>query len=573
MKKLILIVLPLLNILIWNCTQTEAIQPSGWVGIHLLNWTSDSLLTELGKNIPDLAKKGVNLIILEVDYSFEFQSHPELRQGEKYITRKMARQFKEICREYKIRLVPEFQCLGHQSWAKTTFPLLTKYPELDISPGAFPDNDSIYCREWDPTNPRVNEIVFPLIDEIVEAFDSDGIHIGMDEVFLLDSDESPNTKGKNPAKLFARVVNEFHDHFVKEKGLQMFMWGDRLIDGNIYKYGEWESSLNNTASAVDMIPRDIVICDWHYNAMDIYPSVPMFIEKGFKVLPSSYRTPDAVEALIKYSYSLEHPNMVGHLFTTWSALESDKLQNYKPLLVGIQTIMDEKFFDVTFKLKSISPPLIVALSTVKDQLDIFYTIDGTVPGPKTQLYEKPLKVEQNTLLKAVAYKDGTPVSEVTEKEFIIHKAIGKPISLSIPASEKYPSQNGTATLINGVTGSISYADGQWVGVEGTDLEALIDLGESTEITSISMNSINSRPNWVHQCNHVEIFGSNNSRKFQKIGETFSIFSDNNIVPIDVSFKSVKIRYIKVLCHNQLIPDGYNGAGNPAWMFIDEIIVK
>jgi len=573
MKKLMLIAFLLLNVLAWKCTQFETTKPSGWVGIHLLNWTSDSMLTELGKNIPGLAKKGINLIILEVDYSFEFQSHPELRQGEKYITRKGARQFTEICRENNIRLVPEFQCLGHQSWDKTIFPLLTEYPELDISPGAFPNNDSIYCREWDPTNPRVNEIVFPLIDEIVEAFDADGIHIGMDEVFLLDSDESPNTKGRDPAKLFAQVVNEFHDHFVKEKGLQMFMWGDRLIDGYIYKYGEWESSLNNTAPAVDMIPKDIVICDWHYNAMEIYPSVPMFIEKGFKVLPSSFRTPEAVEALIKYSYSLEHPNMLGHLFTTWSALEPDALQDYRPLLVGIQTILDEKFFDVAFELQSISLPLIVALSTVKDQLDIYYTIDGTVPGPTAQLYKKPLIVEQNTLLKAVAYRDGITVSDVTEKEFIIHKAIGKPISLSIPVSEKFPTKNGTATLINGVTGSISYADGQWVGVEGTDLEALIDLGESSEITSISINSINSRPNWVHQCNHVEIFGSNDSYKFQKIGEAFSISSDKNIVPINVSFKSVETRYIKVLFHNQLIPDGYNGAGNPAWMFIDEIVVK
>jgi len=573
MKKLKFIVLLVIYIFIWNCTLFKTTQPSELVGIHLLNWTSDSLLTELGKSIPGLAKKGVNLIFLEVDYSFEFQSHPELRQGENYITLKGARHFAEICRKNSIRLVPEFQVLGHQSWAKTTFPFLTNYPELDITPGAFPNNDSIYCREWDPTNPRVNKIIFPLIDEIIEAFDSDGIHVGMDEVFLLGSDKSPNTKGKDPAILFAQVVNEFHDYFVKEKGLQMFMWGDRLIDGNIYKYGEWESSLNGTAPAVDMIPKDIVICDWHYTAMDKYPSVPMFIEKDFKVLPSSFRSSRAVKALIKFSYSLEHPNMLGHLFTTWSALESETLLNYSPLLVGVQTIMDEKFFNVKFKMQSISLPLIVSLSTVKDKLDIYYTIDGTVPGHKARLYQKPLLVEQNTLLKAVAYRNGTPVSDVTEKEFIVHKAIGKPISLTTPASEKFPTENSMATLINGVTGSDSYADGQWLGFEGTDLDAMIDLSESTEITSISMNSINSRPNWVYHCNHIEVFGSKDKRKFKKIGEVSGISSDKKVVAIEVSFKPVKARYIKVLCHNRFIPDGYNGAGNPAWMFIDEIVVN
>ena len=141
----------------------------------------------------------------------------------------------------------------------------------------------------------------PLIDEIVEAFDSDGIHVGMDEVFLLDSEHAPNTKDKDPAMLFAQVINEFHDHFVEEKGLEMFMWGDRLIDGEVYPYGEYESSLNGTAPAVDRIPKDIVICDWHYEPMQSYSSIPMFLEKGFKVLPSSFRKTNAVESLVKCS--------------------------------------------------------------------------------------------------------------------------------------------------------------------------------------------------------------------------------------------------------------------------------
>ena len=51
------------------------------IAIHLLSWTSDSLLVELGKVVPALASKGVNLLVLEVDYSFDFQSHPELRSG------------------------------------------------------------------------------------------------------------------------------------------------------------------------------------------------------------------------------------------------------------------------------------------------------------------------------------------------------------------------------------------------------------------------------------------------------------------------------------------------------------
>ena len=81
---------------------------------------------------------------MEIDYNFEFQSHPELRRGEHPITKEAARTFAAICRQHDIRLIAEFQCVAHQSWAKETFPLLTEYPQFDLTPGAFPGNEGIY---------------------------------------------------------------------------------------------------------------------------------------------------------------------------------------------------------------------------------------------------------------------------------------------------------------------------------------------------------------------------------------------------------------------------------------------
>jgi hypothetical protein len=79
----------------------------------------------------------------------------------------------------------EFSCLGHQSWQENTGPLLTKYPELDLTPGAFPENEGIYCRAWDLLNPKVNEIVFALMDELIDAFQPDAFHVGMDATLEL----------------------------------------------------------------------------------------------------------------------------------------------------------------------------------------------------------------------------------------------------------------------------------------------------------------------------------------------------------------------------------------------------
>jgi hypothetical protein len=309
-----------------------------WQGVHLLNYNNDADLEKLTGDLPKLAEMGINFIILEVDYHFEFQSHPELRQGDKQITKDGARKFAAASRRHGVRVIPEFQCIGHQSWAKQTFPLLTKYPQFDLTPGAFPNNEGLYCREWDVNNQAVYKVVFELLDEIIDAFQADAFHIGADEVFLLGSDKSPSTKGQDPAKLYAKAINDIYKHLVEKRKVEMLMWGDRLIDANRFNWGEWEASKNGTAPAVDMIPKDIIICPWHYEPMEGgYPSIPMFIEKGFRVLPTSWRKPEAMKMLVEYSYKRDSAKMLGHLFTIWGSARGP-LPEYPPMVEGLKLL-------------------------------------------------------------------------------------------------------------------------------------------------------------------------------------------------------------------------------------------
>ncbi len=247
------------------------------------------------------------------------------------------------CQENGIALVPQFQCLGHQSWAKDTSPLLTKYPELDLTPGAFPNNEGLYCREWDPMNPRTNEIVFALIDEIADAFDAKAFHVGMDEVFLLKNVHAKSTKDLEPADVFAKVVNDLHDHIVGKRGLVMLMWADRLIDGNRWKMGEWEASKVGTAPAIDKIPKDIILCPWHYEPREAYESVPYFMEKGFRVMPASWKNVAASNALIRYARDHERDGkLVGHIFTTWSSVRADNLATWEPIVAGMPLLLQSQ---------------------------------------------------------------------------------------------------------------------------------------------------------------------------------------------------------------------------------------
>jgi hypothetical protein len=315
--------------------------PKPWRAVHLLDYNTDAELDALGANLETLAKQGINVIILEVDYNFAFKSHPELRRGKDPITRNGARRFAALCQKLNIRLIPEFQSVGHQSWKAETFPLLTVYPQFDLTPGAFPSNEGIYCREWDVLNPEVWRVVFALMDEIIDAFRADAMHVGMDEVFLLGSEKSPATKGQDPAQLFAKAVNLLHTHLVRKRKIEMLMWGDRLIDGKKYDLGEWEAATNGTAGAIDLIPKDIIVCPWHYEPRESYLSIPMFINKGFRVLPAGWKNVDATKALIEFSRRHAGPRLLGYIFTTWG-VKKDLLVEFPPLLEGLKLLRDDQ---------------------------------------------------------------------------------------------------------------------------------------------------------------------------------------------------------------------------------------
>ncbi|MCX7681979.1 MAG: family 20 glycosylhydrolase [Anaerolineae bacterium] len=300
-----------------------------WRGLHVL-LNNDAETIALASEVPALAGMGINIIIVEVDYNYAYASHPELR-GENPIGRAAVQALVRTCADCAVRLIPQFQCLGHQSWGHVTHPLLVRYPQFDETPGLYPNNEGIYCRSWCPQHPEVNPIVFALFDELLNVFQADGLHVGMDEVFLIASEHCPRCRGHDPARLFAKAVNDYHAHLVGERGVEMLMWGDRLLDSQATGYGEWEAAANGTHRAIELIPRDIVICDWHYSPRDTYPSIPFFLEQGFRVWPSGWKEIEAVEALIGYALQYRDRGVLGYLCTTWGAVLPGELAHWPPL--------------------------------------------------------------------------------------------------------------------------------------------------------------------------------------------------------------------------------------------------
>src|SRR5947207_1945826 len=108
----------------------------------------------------------------------------------------------------------------------------------------------------------------------------------------------------------------------------------RIGRGSCFKVG--------TAGALDLIPKDVILCPWHYEKMPAYPSLPLLLEKGFRVLPASWRKLDASRALIEYSQKHASPRMLAHRFTTWSG-SKDTLPEYAPLVEGVKLLHGPAF--------------------------------------------------------------------------------------------------------------------------------------------------------------------------------------------------------------------------------------
>jgi len=550
------------------------VQAQKTVGVHLINYTDDETLMKLANDLEGLQKLGVNTLFLEVDYNFEFTSHPELTVKDKFITKAMAKKFTKMCKSYGMKIIPQFQCLGHQSWKENTGQLLTVYPELDLTPGAFPNNEGLYCREWDVMNPRVNEIIFPLMDEIIEAFDADGIHLGLDEVFLLGSDESPSTKGMDPAFLYGKVVREFHDYFSKKQKKQLYMWGDRLIDGGKFGYGKWEASLNGTHLAVDSIPKDIVICDWHYRTQKEYKSIDMFIKKGFKVIPCSWKDEKAAGDLIRYSYAKQHPKMLGHLYTIWGAIKPEQLLSFGSLNKGMEIIKGEKYHEVFIGQNGVSDAgnLLIKMMASNPKVEIRYTTDGTEPSALSTKYSKPFEYEKGQVIKSVPVLIGIVVGITSEAAFVVHKGIGKKVTLITNPSVDYAAEFKEKVLVNGVEFTSSYSGGEWLGFDKVDCEFEIDMEQSQTIKSVSMNFHNKVNDWIHHPLEVVVMGSTDGVNYSEVGKVTKRKTGRSIVNFKIPINS-EVRYLKVLAKNQIIPEGFNGAGNKGWIFIDEVLVQ
>ena len=209
---------------------------------------------------------------------------------------------------------------------------------------------------------------------------------------------------------------------------------------------------------------------------------------------------------------------------------------------------------------------------------IFYTlIDRSNPEAKQkfQRYRKPFTITQSTTVLAYAERKGAKSSTVTGQFF------KKPNFWNIDVhSSPHPqyTAGGNAALIDGITATENWRKGDWTGFQGQDFEAVIDFKKIMQIKEISVNFLQDSRSWILLPKKIEYYLSSDNKDFFLIAtEEHQISPQDeqvNVHRFKTEIVPTDARYLKIKATNfGKLPNWHQGAGNDAYIFVDEIEVK
>ena len=501
-----------------------------------------------------------------------------------------------------ISVIPEIEMPGHAQAAIAAYPELGcsgKSIEVATKWGVFED---IYC-----TKEGTFTFLEDVLDEVLELFPSNYIHIG--------GDEAPKTSWKNckvcQAKIKSEGLKDEHElqsYFIKRveaflntKGRQIIGW-DEILEGGLAPNAT-VMSWRGTAGAVEaarsghhviMTPTSHCYFDYYQSENDDEPTaiggfLPLEKVYGFNPIPDELTIEEAEyisgaqgnvwTEYITTDKEVEYmvfPRILALSEVVWS---NAKQKNYKGFLSRVENFQKRletlsinyanHLFEIKGNMISKNKKQFYELSINTEDKEIRFTLNGSDPSPLSKRYEKPIPISSNSSVKAAVFKEEERLGPLFEQTIIYHKGVGKDIDINTEPHKAY-SGSGIDGLINGIRGSDKrYGDKEWLGFSGDDLEITINLLQKETISSIETRFHNGRGQWIYAPKKVEI--SFDGGPFS----TFALNQTNDILQLlKLDFDQIKTNTIILRIPNYgIIPDGKQGAGHKAWTFIDEIIIN
>lgn len=224
--------------------------------------------------------------------------------------------------------------------------------------------------------------------------------------------------------------------------------------------------------------------------------------------------------------------------------------------------------------ESFGDSLRVAIQGDTTDIDVYYTLDGSLPTTTSTKWSGSISLNSTTTLSALAVSRLGKVSVPIQTTY--HKAKYR-IEYVTPYDPKYPGA-GPYTLVDGANGSTNFNDGCWQGFNGSDLEVTVDLGKVISVDELSARFLRDINSFIFLPTSVEYDLSDDGKDFRILGTVQNDLPQNERPQIIKDFRlksgGVTGRYVRVKAHNMgVCPSWHKGAGEKAWIFVDEIAVE
>lgn len=171
---------------------------------------------------------------------------------------------------------------------------------------------------------------------------------------------------------------------------------------------------------------------------------------------------------------------------------------------------------------------------------------------------------------------GREWQEIMKSGPLLHDALGKEVTFLSTYSQEYPAK-GAATLTDGTYGYLNYQY-NYLGWFGTNMDVLIDLGESKLVDSVSAGFLEDQRHWAFLPSNISVELSNDKRTFVKAGEIntkspeehYDKVNHRPIIKINID---QPYRYVRIKAKNLTqLPIWRDLPNRKPWIFCDEIAV-
>ncbi len=528
-----------------------------------------------------------------------------------FYTKDDVREILAYAAERYVTVIPEIEMPGHASAA------LYAYPEYLCSNADSTNrefrNSGVFCAGKEETFTFLEDI----LNEVIELFPSEYIHIGGDEVSKRFWKACPECQARMKAEGLDDE-EELQSYFIRRiekylisKNRRLLGW-DEILEGGLAPEAtvmSWRGMQGGVKAAeqnhdVIMTPENLCYFNLYQGDPDLEPKawggyLPLNQVYSFDPVPEGLTGDSAkhvlggqgclwtefvpTEEMAEYMILPRLSAMAEALWTPagqkdWDSFRRRMTKQYRrfeSLGVNYAKSQFNVYFDVAIDPDNFN----ATYSLVSDAagLDMRYTLDGSDPTASSTLYDSPFELDESAVVKAASFDGDTMVSGVRSETYTRHLASGKKPVLSLDYSSRFPGE-GEYTLTNCRYGSKAYGDGQWQGFLGSELVVDIDLGAVTDVSEVAVTSNHNPSVWLFMAEGLTVELSRDGKKFTPAAtvknETDQQTKGPIISELKATFAPVAARHVRARIKGLgKCPEWHVGSGAAAWLFVDEVVVK